>query len=88
MRLLDAGVDHFYQDICVVRELDHQLLVLLHRSEAVLVDDVRVVEEQVILRGQFDLDVLKIVRVALIIHIENVRVRHCQGGLAGGYLPS
>ena len=49
MRLLDAGVHHLYQDVGVVAELDHQLLVFLHVAEGVLVDDVRVVEEQVVL---------------------------------------
>ena len=59
VRFLDARVDHFDQDVGVVGELNHQLLVLLHVTEAVFVDDVRVVEEQIVLTSQLDLDVLE-----------------------------
>ena len=65
MRLLDTRVDHLNENISIVREFDHELLVLLHHSEAVLVHDVCVVEEQVVFRGQFNLDILKIIWITL-----------------------
>ena len=65
MGLLDARVDHLDQDVRVVAELDHQFLVLLHVSEAVLVNDVGVVEEQVVLRSELNLDILKSAWLAL-----------------------
>ena len=59
VRLLNARVDHLDQDVGVVGELNHELLVLLHVTEAVLVDDVGVVEEKVVLTGQLNLDILE-----------------------------
>ena len=47
--LLDACVEHADEDGGVLREVDHQLLLLLHQPEALLVQRVRVVEEQVVL---------------------------------------
>ncbi len=44
-------------------ELYHQLLRLLHLSEVILINDVCVVKEQVVLRGQFYLHVLNVVLV-------------------------
>ena len=61
MRLLDARVYHLDKDARVVMEFDHELLVLLHVLEAVLVDKVGVVEEHVVFACQFDLDVLDVV---------------------------
>lgn len=65
MWLLDARVDHFNENVGVVREFYHELLVLLHHPEAVLVDNMCVVEEQVIFRGQLDLHVLEVVWLTL-----------------------
>ena len=65
MRLLDARVDHLDENIGVVREFNHELLILLHHSETVFVHDVCVVEEQVVLRGQFNLDILEIIGLTL-----------------------
>ena len=65
MRLLDAGVDHLDQNVGIIAELDHQLLVLLHVAEAVLVDDVSVVEEQIVLTSQLNFDVLESIWLSL-----------------------
>jgi len=45
VRVLDARVGHFYEDVRVFLEVDHQLLLLLHVPESVLVDTVRVMEK-------------------------------------------
>lgn len=63
VRLLDAGVHHLDQNVRVISKLDHKLLVLLHVAEAVLVDDVGIVEEQIVLTSQLDFDVLQITGV-------------------------
>ena len=63
MRFLDAAVDHLDEDVGIFVELYHQLLVLLHLSEAVLVHNVGVVEEQIVLRGQLDLHILDVIVV-------------------------
>ena len=48
MRLFNTTIDHLNEDRGVLWELYHQLLVLLHLPESVLVNCVRVVEEQVV----------------------------------------
>ena len=65
MRLLDARVYHFDKDVGVVPELYHQLLVLLHVSERVLVDQVGVVEEKIVLGCKFNFNVLDLSIFAL-----------------------
>lgn len=65
MRLFDARVDHLDENIGIVREFDHELLILLHHSETIFVDDVCVVEEQIIFGGQFNLDILEIIGITL-----------------------
>ena len=65
MRLLDARVDHLDENIGIISEFDHELLILLHHSETIFVHDVGVVEEQVIFRGQFNLDILEIIGLTL-----------------------
>ena len=65
MRLLDARIDHLDENIGIVCEFNHELLILLHHSEAVLVYNVCVVEEQIIFGGQFNLDILKIIGLTL-----------------------
>ena len=47
--LFDARVGHLYEDICILVEVHHQLLFLLHLSEGVFVDHMCVVEEQIVL---------------------------------------
>ena len=49
--VLDARVGHLNEDIRILLEVDHQLLLLLHVAESVFVYDVRVVEEQVVFAG-------------------------------------
>ena len=49
MWLLDARVNHFDQDVGVLVEVDHQLLRVLHRAEAIFVYQVRIVKEKVVL---------------------------------------
>lgn len=61
--LFDAAVDHLDEDVGIFVELDHELLVLLHLSEAVFVHYVGVVEEEVVLRGQLNLHILNVVVV-------------------------
>lgn len=65
MWLLDARVDHLDQDVCVVSEFYHKFLVLLHVSEAIFLNKMSIVEEQVILRCELNFDILEIVRVTL-----------------------
>lgn len=65
MRLFDARVDHLDENIGIVREFDHELLILLHHSETIFVHDVCVVEEQIIFGSQFNLDILEIIGITL-----------------------
>mmetsp|Transcript_58612 Transcript_58612/g.181603 ORF Transcript_58612/g.181603 Transcript_58612/m.181603 type:complete len:209 (+) Transcript_58612:3-629(+) len=57
--LLDAVVQHLDDHRRVVLEVDHQLLMLLHCPEALLIHPMRVVEEEVILAGQLNPAVLR-----------------------------
>lgn len=49
MRFLDAAVDHLDENIGIFIELYHEFLVLLHLPEAVLINNVSIVEEKVVL---------------------------------------
>jgi hypothetical protein len=49
MRLLNTGVDHFLKHICVLSEVDKQLLFLLHVAVGIGVYLVSVVEKQIVL---------------------------------------
>ena len=49
MRVFDARVGHLHVDVCVLLEVYHQLLLLLHVSESVFINAVGVMEEQVVL---------------------------------------
>ena len=49
LRFLDARIGHLHEDLGVLMEVYHQLLLFLHLSKAILVDDMRVVKEEVIL---------------------------------------
>ena len=66
MRLLNTGIDHLHEDVHVVLELDHELLLLLDCLEGVFVHDVRVVEKDVVLAGKLHLDVRKLVTFTLL----------------------
>jgi len=63
VRLLDAGIDHFLEHFCVLGEVHEQLLLLLHVAVGVCVNQVRVVEEQVVLRRQLHLHILDLVPI-------------------------
>ena len=63
MRLFDAGVHHLNKDVRVFVEVDHQFLGILHSSEGVFVDKVRVMEEEIVLRGKFNFYVLDMIVV-------------------------
>ena len=58
VRVLDAGVGHLYEDVCVLLEVNHELLLLLHVSEFVFIHAMSVVKEQVVLACQFHLDLM------------------------------
>ena len=60
MRVFDAGIGHFDEDIGVFLEVDHELLLLLHVSEFVFVNAVSVVKEQIVLTGQLDLHLVNL----------------------------
>jgi len=63
MRLLDAGVDHFHQDIGIVIKFDHKLLLLLHGTEAILIYQVCIMEEEVILWSELHFNILDVIVV-------------------------
>ena len=65
MWLFNARVYHLDKDVCIVYKFNHQLLVLLHMSERILINNMGVVEKQVILRRKLNLDVLNIVILTL-----------------------
>ena len=54
MWVFDARVGHLDEDVGVFLEVDHELLLLLHVSEFVLVNAVSVVEEQIVFTRQLD----------------------------------
>lgn len=63
MWLFDAAVDHLDEYVGVFIEFDHKLLVLLHLSEAVFVNDVSIVEEQIVLRSELNFYVLDVIAI-------------------------
>lgn len=63
MWLFDAAVDHLNEYVGVFIEFDHKLLVLLHLSEAVLINDVSIVEEEIVLRSELNFDVLDVIAI-------------------------
>jgi hypothetical protein len=58
MWLFDAAIQHFYENVCIFCEFDHQFLSLLHSFKAGFVYAVRVMEKQVVLARQLHFDVL------------------------------
>lgn len=64
MGLLDAGIDHFLEDIGVLGEVDKQLLFFLHVSVGVSVHLMGVVEKQIVLARQLYPHVLNLVRAS------------------------
>ena len=65
MWLFNAGVNHFDENIGIITEFNHELLVFLHHSKTILIHNMRIVKEQSILRSQFNFDILKVVGIAL-----------------------
>ena len=61
VRVLDARVCHLDEDVSVLLKVYHQLLLLLHVAELVLINTVRVVEEQVVLTRQLNFDLLDLI---------------------------
>ena len=61
--LLDARVGHFDENIGILAEIDHQLLLFLHLPKAVLCDHMCVMEEEIILRCQLHLHFLNLVLI-------------------------
>ena len=64
---LDTAVEHFKENAWVVGEVYHELLGLLQCAECVLVEAVSVVEKQVVLARDLDLNLLRVLLVALIL---------------------
>ena len=65
MWLFNAGVNHFDENIGIITEFDHELLVFLHHSKTILIHNMRIVEEQIIFRRQFNFDILKVIGITL-----------------------
>ena len=72
--ILDARVCHLYKDVCILLEVYHQLLLLLHVTELVLIYTVCVVEEQVVLARQLYLDLVDLILASTMLEIENIRL--------------
>ncbi len=75
VRVFDARVGHFDEDIGVLLEIYHQFLLLLHEAESVFVHAVSVVEKQVIFTCKFNLDLLDLVLARSILYysVEDTR---------------
>jgi len=65
MWLLYTWVHHFDKNISVISEFNHQLLSFLHVSELIFVYQMCIVEEEIILRCDFYLNVFNLVLVTL-----------------------
>jgi len=76
MWLFNAGVNHFDENIGIITEFNHELLVFLHHSKTILIHNMRIVKEQIILRSQFNFDILKVVGIALKVEW-NIWVSYC-----------
>lgn len=63
MWFLDARVEHLDQNVRVFGKIDHELLPLLHVPERVVIDSMCVMEEQIVLRGQLNPDLLDLLLV-------------------------
>ena len=66
MGLFNGVVEHADEDVGVLCEPNHELLPLLQHTEAGLVDDVHVVEEEVVLAAQLDAQRVRAGVVALV----------------------
>ena len=61
MRVFDARIGHLDENVGILLEVNHELLLLLHVAELVLVNVMRVVEEQVVLTCQLNLHLVDLV---------------------------
>ena len=61
MRVFDARVGHLDEYVGILLKVDHELLLLLHVAELVLVHAMRVVKEQVVLTCQLNLNLVDLV---------------------------
>ena len=52
MLIFDAGVEHFDEHSRVVSEVNSKLLSLLHQLKPVFIENMRVVEEEVVLASE------------------------------------
>lgn len=76
VRVFDAGVGHLDEDVCILLEVHHQLLLLLHVTEFVFIHAMRVMEEQVVLTRQLYLDLVDLpLNCSVLMHEEQVRLK-------------
>jgi len=61
MWVFNARIGHLDENVGILLEVDHELLLLLHVAELIFVHAVRIVEEQVILTCQFNLHLMDLV---------------------------
>ena len=61
MWVFNARIGHLDENVGILLEVDHELLLLLHVAELIFVNAVRIVEEQVILTCQFNLHLMDLV---------------------------
>ena len=66
MRIFDARICHLDENVGILLEVDHEFLLLLHVAELVLVNVMRIVEEQVVLACQLYLHLVDLIRVGAI----------------------
>ena len=59
--VFDGRIGHLDKYVRILLEVDHELLLLLHVAELVLVNTVRVVEKQVVLAGQLYLHLVDLI---------------------------
>jgi hypothetical protein len=74
VRFFNAAVNHFNKDAGIVRELNHQLLVLLHLSKGVFIHSMSVVEEEVILRCQLNSHILDMIILISLYSINSLKI--------------
>ena len=61
VRVFDARVRHLYKNVCILLEVYHELLLLLHVAESVFIYTVCVVEKQVVFTRQLHFDLLDLI---------------------------
>ena len=61
MRVFDARIGHLDENVGILLEVYHEFLLLLHVAELVLVNVMRIVEEQVVLTCKFNLHLVDLI---------------------------